>query len=89
LGIAWDDETPPTYEDVPESPPQYAYGQGTRMRQFSVNGNATANGHGDELPPAFEDLDLLDALALSAAEDLNDLGDTRRPTGQIVALDGP
>jgi hypothetical protein len=87
LGIAWDDETPPMYEDVPESPPQYAYGQGTRMRQFSVGGSANANsGHGDELPPAFEDLDLLDALALSAAEDMHDLGDTRRPTGQIVAL---
>ena len=23
MGIAWDDETPPTYEDVPASPPSY------------------------------------------------------------------
>jgi hypothetical protein len=59
------------------------------MRQFSVGGTANANGHGDELPPAFEDLDLLDALALSAAEDMNDLGDTRRPTGHIVPLNRP
>jgi hypothetical protein len=24
MGVSWDEETPPVYEDVPESPPQYA-----------------------------------------------------------------
>ena len=24
LGISWDEEMPPTYEDVPSSPPRYA-----------------------------------------------------------------
>jgi hypothetical protein len=85
LGIAWDDETPPMYEDVPESPPQYA--QGTRSRQFSVVGGNAANSNGNELPPAFEDLDLLDALALSV-EGLDDLGDMRRPDGQVASLNG-
>jgi hypothetical protein len=73
------------YEDVPESPPQYA--QGTRSRQFSVVGGNAANSNGNELPPAFEDLDLLDALALSV-EGLDDLGDMRRPDGQVASLNG-
>jgi len=32
LGISWDEETPPVYEDVPESPPHYA-----SMTDFDLN----------------------------------------------------
>ncbi|KIW03879.1 uncharacterized protein PV09_05174 [Verruconis gallopava] len=32
LGVSWDEETPPVYEDVPESPPHYA-----SMTDFDMN----------------------------------------------------
>jgi hypothetical protein len=32
LGVSWDEETPPVYEDVPESPPHYA-----SMTDFDLN----------------------------------------------------
>jgi len=35
LGVAWDEEMPPVYEDVPASPPGYARGQGgSDMRDY-------------------------------------------------------
>ena len=33
MGLAWDDETPPSYEDVPTSPPHYQ-NQGTTVRNY-------------------------------------------------------
>jgi len=43
LGIAWDEETPPVYEDVPPSPPQYA-----QMTNLSADELSTLNGEMEE-----------------------------------------
>jgi hypothetical protein len=59
LGIAWDNETPPMYDDVPESPPHYANpGNGTLIREIVLS-------PGSELPPAFEDLEMIRPLTLT------------------------
>jgi hypothetical protein len=34
MGIAWDDEMPPMYEDVPASPPHYIKGA-TRVEEYT------------------------------------------------------
>ncbi|CAK3858224.1 related to arrestin (or S-antigen), N-terminal domain [Lecanosticta acicola] len=47
MGIAWDDEQPPMYEDVPDSPPHY---QDNRARAQSTASRATTNVN--DIPPA-------------------------------------
>lgn len=34
LGLAWDDEIPPSYEDVPDSPPHYKGGEHTTIQDY-------------------------------------------------------
>ncbi|KAK5119085.1 hypothetical protein LTR62_000296 [Meristemomyces frigidus] len=48
MGISWDDEMPPAYEDVPASPPHYRGSELTVMREFAV----------DQVTGAVEDLSL-------------------------------
>ncbi|KAK3990152.1 hypothetical protein QBC44DRAFT_72086 [Cladorrhinum sp. PSN332] len=56
IGISWDNEAPPIYQDVPPSPPAYSH-------EMFMNGDATIaeviepldGGFGDEPPPLFED----------------------------------
>ena len=50
LGIAWDDEQPPMYEDVPASPPHYQ-AKRTRVAEYVVGG-------GEELHEDVEALSL-------------------------------
>jgi len=57
IGISWDNEAPPIYQDVPPSPPAYSH-------EMFMNGDATIaeviepldGGFGDEPPPLFEDV---------------------------------
>ncbi|BCS19287.1 alpha-arrestin [Aspergillus puulaauensis] len=56
LGISWDEEMPPVYEDVPASPPGYAMLDG---------GSTMEDYHGSPLPtPDYEELDRMDSLRL-------------------------
>ncbi|KAK4232187.1 hypothetical protein QBC38DRAFT_147546 [Podospora fimiseda] len=58
IGISWDRESPPIYQDVPPSPPAYSH-------EMFLHGDATiaeviepldGSGFGDEPPPLFEDV---------------------------------
>lgn len=68
LGISWDEEMPPVYEDVPASPPGY-----TKMDRES----AMEDYEGSPLSlPEYEDLDHMDSLRL---DDSNHLTRGRTP----------
>ncbi|PKY03561.1 hypothetical protein P168DRAFT_290727 [Aspergillus campestris IBT 28561] len=59
LGISWDEEMPPVYEDVPASPPGYAMLDG---------GSAMEDYHGSPLAlPEYADLERMDSLRLDSA----------------------
>lgn len=59
LGISWDEEMPPVYEDVPASPPGYAMLDG---------GSTMEDYHGSPLPtPDYEELDRMDSLRLDTS----------------------
>ena len=64
LGIAWDDEAPPMYEDVPESPPHYAGGAVTfgewresqeEIVPLNLDGNGSSASVEADQPPPFTD----------------------------------
>ncbi|KUL89856.1 hypothetical protein ZTR_02965 [Talaromyces verruculosus] len=64
LGISWDEEMPPVYDDVPASPPGY----------FSVNGGCEMEDYvGSPLPdlPDYEDLERLDRSEHSSVSGLS------------------
>lgn len=60
LGISWDEEMPPVYEDVPDSPPGYTMlggGSASTMEDY----------YGSPLPlPDYDDLDRMEALRLDS-----------------------
>ncbi|KAJ6005953.1 hypothetical protein N7451_003897 [Penicillium sp. IBT 35674x] len=59
LGISWDEEMPPVYEDVPASPPGYF--------KLDDNRSVIEDYHGSPLPlPDYEDLERLDSLRLDS-----------------------
>lgn len=59
LGISWDEEMPPVYEDVPASPPGYKKLDGTR--------SAIEDYHGSPLPlPEYDELERMESLRLDS-----------------------
>ncbi|KAL4802219.1 hypothetical protein BDV18DRAFT_147073 [Aspergillus unguis] len=59
LGISWDEEMPPVYEDVPASPPGYTMLDGSSVME---------DYQGSPLPsPEYEDLERLDSLRLDTS----------------------
>ncbi|KAI9043490.1 alpha-arrestin [Aspergillus affinis] len=58
LGISWDEEMPPVYEDVPASPPGYTMLDGSSMME-DYNGSPLAL-------PEYEDLERMDSLRLDS-----------------------
>ncbi|KAL4866311.1 hypothetical protein BDV12DRAFT_173010 [Aspergillus spectabilis] len=77
LGISWDEEMPPVYEDVPASPPGYTMlGGGCVMEDY----------HGSPLPsPEYEELERLDSLRLdSSSTHSSTRGRTRLTTDDLT-----
>ncbi|KAL4904821.1 hypothetical protein BDW74DRAFT_153567 [Aspergillus multicolor] len=59
LGISWDEEMPPVYEDVPASPPGYTMLNGSSIME---------DYHGSPLPsPEYEELERMDSLRLDSS----------------------
>lgn len=59
LGISWDEEMPPVYEDVPASPPGYTKPDDAR--------SVMEDYHGSPLPlPEYDDLERMDSLRLDS-----------------------
>ncbi|KAF7593347.1 hypothetical protein BBP40_011637 [Aspergillus hancockii] len=59
LGISWDEEMPPMYEDVPDSPPGYTIPDGNSIME-DYRGSPLAL-------PEYEDLERMDSLRLDSS----------------------
>lgn len=77
LGISWDEEMPPMYEDVPASPPGYTMLDGaSTMEDY----------HGSPLPlPDYEDLDRMESLRLDSDSTHSSHGRVRFTTEDLTA----
>ncbi|KAE8345923.1 hypothetical protein BDV24DRAFT_101808 [Aspergillus arachidicola] len=84
LGISWDEEMPPMYEDVPASPPGYTNPDASSVME---------DYHGSPLPlPEYEDLERMESLRLdsdsthsSARSILSTRGRSRFTTDDLTA----
>jgi hypothetical protein len=75
LGISWDEEMPPVYEDVPASPPSYKPDNAqTYIEDY----------HGSPLPlPDYEDLERMDSLRLDSDSTHSSNRSTRSSSRQM------
>lgn len=78
LGISWDEEMPPMYEDVPASPPGYTVLDDNNSTMEDYHGSPLA------LPHADEDLDQMDSLRLDSGSGRSSLQSTRGRTRLTV-----
>lgn len=77
LGISWDEEMPPMYEDVPASPPGYTMLDGA---------SAMEDYNGSPLPlPDYEDLDRMEPLRLDSDSTHSSHGRVRFTTDDLTA----
>ncbi|KAL4821252.1 hypothetical protein BDW67DRAFT_46320 [Aspergillus spinulosporus] len=78
LGISWDEEMPPVYEDVPASPPGYTMLDGSSIME---------DYHGSPLPtPEYEELERMDSLRLdNSSTNSSCRGRSRLTTDDLTA----
>ncbi|KAJ6043754.1 hypothetical protein N7460_005109 [Penicillium canescens] len=76
LGISWDEEMPPVYEDVPASPPGYTKPDDTH--------SFIEDYHGSPLPlPEYEDLERMESLRLDSDSTHSSNQSTRSSTRRM------